>query len=56
MNYNCDYCKKYWEFIRSPYYSKLLSMKEEAVKDIVLFCPACRVSKVRKDRWIKGNR
>ena len=56
MKYNCDFCKKYWDFMNEPYFNQLRHKDEEATKDIVLFCPACRISKVRKDRWMKGGK
>lgn len=55
MRYNCSYCKTYWDFLKTPYYSDLLSRSEEATKDVTLFCPACQMSKVRKDRWTKKH-
>ena len=53
MKYNCDFCKQYWEFLREPYWSDLKDKDKEVTKDVTLFCPACKISKVRKDRWTK---
>ena len=54
MKFNCSFCKQYWEVMSKPYYNELRHKDNEATKDMTVFCPACRISKVRKEKWQKG--
>ena len=53
MKYNCSFCKQYWDHLNEPYFNQLKHKDNKVSKDVTLFCPACRISKVRKERWMK---
>lgn len=55
MKYNCSVCEQYWALLDEPYFRELKKKDDEATKDVVMFCPVCRVPEIRKERWKRGR-